>query len=337
MKKNRFLILIILFLIVIVKSFSQKLFTSVDTLRVKIGEPIHYYLQIEQKYDSKIIRSIINQLKKSKIELSSYLVDSNSLQNYICYDLNLISFESGEQVIPSFIFVIDNDSIKTTSYNIQIIETLVEENRTFQDIKNIEEVSLEFIERFLLYKNQIYIALGILILTLILYLIWKNYLKKKSRKTINSVSLLDRTIEKINQLKNKNYPERLKYRSFYIEFSHLVREYLSEYYFIPAKILLTDELLNFINRKQLISDHNYQFLSELLKISDSVKFAKFIPHRDVPIEQLEKFIQFIKDSKKKKEITKSRETISKKYEQFSILFSFLVFCFAFSSDIVDFS
>ncbi|MCB9203302.1 MAG: hypothetical protein H6604_09700 [Flavobacteriales bacterium] len=283
--------------------FSQKISTSVDTLQIKIGEPIKYTLKIHDKDIQNPIPYIKKELQDKNITLNSYLLDSiNKPKTYI---LNLTSFETGNQVIPAFAIPYKNDSLHTTSYKIRVQDIVVDENKPFEDIKNIEEVPLSFFDYLSKYSvylvgSLIFIAFGLLI-----YFVIKNL--KKASKSKTELSLYEKTILQINQLKQKKYIDDHKFRLFYIELSKIIREYTEERYQIPAKILLTNDLFDFINRKNILSKEDIESLKEIFLVSDSVKFAKFNPTAQTAEQHIKQTLHFVESSKQSKEIEELSE------------------------------
>lgn len=296
---------IVIFLFCILHSFSQNLvFTLIDTMKITIGEPINYSIKLHKKYYNAILINLIQKkLKKHHIDLNSYIIDSRTSKKYIYYNLMLTSFIPGTQIIPAFQWVVNKRCFTTCSYFINVLDIDIHLNKDYKDIKNIEIINFEFIYEFiyffLKYINYILFFLLCLIVCCVYYFFY--YTRNNQRSYI--ISNFNETIYKINQLKNKNYIEESKFRLFYIEFADIIREHLSSYYCIPAKMLFTEDLLTYIKLNNLVSTLYYEFLLDILKMADAVKFAKFIPDYYVCYQQLEQFISFVNECNQKDENT----------------------------------
>lgn len=297
MRGNYFLII---FLFCFLNIFSKNLiFTLIDNTKIKIGQPISYSLHLHKKYYTPfILNKIQNKLKTSNIEFQLYTIDSKRSKNYIYYNLILTSFIPGRQVIPSFDFIINNKLLKTSSYFITVLETQIDFNKPYRDIKNIENINFIFLYELLYYFFRYINYILLILVCIIFYCIYNKIFNKKNNKHSYNLASFNETIYKINQLKSKNYIEKLQFRLFYIEFSDLIREHFSFYYQIPAKMLFTEDLLYFIKLNNLVPELYYQLLLDILKISDAVKFAKFIPNHNLCVQQLEQFIDFVNKSNK---------------------------------------
>jgi hypothetical protein len=192
LKRIKFLVV---FLFVISLSFSQKLTTSIDTLSIKIGEEVTYSLEINQKVSESLINQINYQLKNSKIELNKYFIDNEDNKTKIV--LKFTSFETGKHIIPTFNLTIDNETLQTSSYQIEVLDVQVDENKPFEDIKPIVETPLNFWDYLKWYKTEIIFCILIILLIIFLWLYFKrkthiqikklkfHYIRKQSINLIN--------------------------------------------------------------------------------------------------------------------------------------------------------
>ena len=95
------------------------------------------------------------------------------------------------------------------------------------------------------------------------------------------------------QLKTKKLIENGEYRLFYIKLLEIIRDFLQNTYQIPADILLTDDLIDFIKKSHILSKENSNTLEEILTRGDLVKFAKNIPSSKMMQTDLENVENFI--------------------------------------------
>ena len=95
------------------------------------------------------------------------------------------------------------------------------------------------------------------------------------------------------QLKTQKLIESGENRLFYIKLLEIIRDFLQSKYQIPADILLTDDLIDFIKKSHILSKENSNTLEEILTRGDLVKFAKNIPSSKMMQTDLENVENFI--------------------------------------------
>ena len=301
LKRIKFLVI---FLFVISLSFSQKLTTSIDTLSIKIGEEVTYSLEINQKVSESLINQINYQLKNSKIELNKYFIDNEDNKTKIV--LKFTSFETGKHIIPTFNLTIDNETLQTSSYQIEVLDVQVDENKPFEDIKPIVETPLNFWDYLKWYKTEIIFCILIILLIIFLWL----YFKKKNTHSNQEIeiSLYKKTINQLNELKNNELISNSQFREVYIQLSEILRNYLTEKFNIPAKILLTNDLNEYLIREKIIESPQVEIIKNTLQTSDYVKFAKFIPTQELTKRHIQEAIDIIHLLEKQHEIHHLTET-----------------------------
>lgn len=293
-----------IFLLIITFSFGQKLTTSIDTISIKIGEEITYTLEINQKTNENLINQINFQLKNSKIELNKYFVDNKD--NKTKYLLKFTSFEAGKQTIPSFNININDEMLQTSPYQITVLDVQIDENKPFKDIKPIVETPLTFWDYLKWYKTEIIFCLLILLLIIFIWLYFKK--KKKSSNLDVKISIYEKTINQLNELNNKELTESHHFREVYIKLSEIVKNYLTEKFEIPAKVLLTKDLTEHLIHKRTFENSQIEIIKNALITSDYVKFAKFNPSTELTKQHIQQTINIINLLEKQQEIHHLTET-----------------------------
>lgn len=303
LKRIKFLVV---FLFVISLSFSQKLTTSIDTLSIKIGEEVTYTLEINQKVSESLINQINFQLKNSNIELNKYSIENKKGKTIII--IKLTSFEAGKHTIPTFNLNVGNEILQTVPYQITVLDIQVDENKPFEDIKPIVETPLTFWDYLKWYKMEIIFSILIILLIIFIWLYFKK--KKKKLNPETEISLYNKTILQLNKLNKKELTENYHFREVYIQLSEIVKNYLSEKFKIPAKLLLTKDLTNYLIHKKIIENAHIEIISNTLQTSDYVKFAKFNPTIELTKKHIQQTIEIINLLEKQQEI----EHLTEKFE-----------------------
>ena len=161
-----------------------------------------------------------------------------------------------------------------------------------------KEVELHFADYWDLYKFYVLLALIIIAIIILIIGIIKYGRKKKSSPKV----MTNQTLKELEKLKKKNYIENGNYRSFYIELIDITRSFISKQYNIPADVLLTDDLLDYIKNFNAITPESEKVLGDIFMRSDLVKFAKTIPTQEIMKNDIVEIRDFVKRSSKDLEI-----------------------------------
>lgn len=268
-------------------------FTTGDKLNLKIeltypSDAIIDVSQIKNYTTDEF--ELIDFQPKSKTELDG-VVSETIINEYLVFgekgehDLGPIVFS---YVINEEIKNFTSDSIKVVIHsilqgNISYIDSTGKQNTMPLDslkmvlpIKDIGEYKLSVTEKK-------YIISFIVLLIFIAVLIY--YFMKRKKKSAVQLEIKEKVViipahikalEKLNELKNKNYLSKGNFKEFAAELSLITRLFLEDRYLFPGAELptgeLKEEIVKYIEKTELL-----QGMHKLLEITDYVKFAKFIP------------------------------------------------------------
>jgi hypothetical protein len=83
-------------------------------------------------------------------------------------------------------------------------------------------------------------------------------------------------LRELDRIKAEKIWQKEKTKQYYSEVTDVLRTYIEDRFEIRAMEQTTDEILDsFRYRKDLLSEKNYQNLSQILSVADLVKFAKY--------------------------------------------------------------
>ncbi len=192
--------------------------------------------------------------------------------------LKITGFNPGKDTLPQLTFISSDkkDTVKTTPVVFTVKSLLKATNAKPEDIYS----------PFSMFNPLWLLYLLIPILGYITYLL----IVKRRGKTIpvKKVELppeplsqrLNKLWNKIENLLNKGY-----LKPFYITLSYILRLYLKETYNFPALEQTTSEI-RYSLKKRKVKERD-EFL-DLLNFADMVKFAKFIPDKEIATTHLKK-------------------------------------------------
>ena len=282
----------ILFFLLSTSLFAQKVTTSVDTTKNKIGAEFKLTIKTDVDTLSKVKFPEAKNFGALEV-IHSYKIDT--VRNGARYELikkyGLTQFDSGKYTIQRIPVLINgkpffSDSIKVEVNDIQV-DTL---KQKMYDIKDIAEVESP-IGTWWIYI-LIFFAIGIAG-----YFIYQ-FIKKRQNQPKAEVIVFKSPIEKattlLQQLEIKELWQKGEIKDYYSELTDIARNYIEEEINIPAMESTTSELIDGLrkaakHKKLKLSNETVENLEKVLKQADLVKFAKVKP-LDFEIEEDKKRI-----------------------------------------------
>ena len=282
----------ILFFLLSTSLFAQKVTTSVDTTKNKIGAEFKLTIKTDVDTSSKVKFPEAKNFGALEV-IHSYKIDT--VRNGARYELikkyGLTQFDSGKYTIQRIPVLINgkpffSDSIKVEVNDIQV-DTL---KQKMYDIKDIAEVESP-IGTWWIYI-LIFFAIGIAG-----YFIYQ-FIKKRQNQPKAEVIVFKSPIEKattlLQQLEIKELWQKGEIKDYYSELTDIARNYIEEEINIPAMESTTSELIDGLRKaakqkKLKLSNETVENLEKVLKQADLVKFAKVKP-LDFEIEEDKKRI-----------------------------------------------
>jgi hypothetical protein len=283
--------LYILFLFLSTSLFAQKVTTSIDSTKKKIGAEFKLTLKTEVDTTSKVVFPNVKNIGNLEV-INSYKIDT--IKNGGRYELikkyGLTQFDSGKYAIPRLPIIINGKTIYSDSLQLEINDVKVDTlKQKMYDIKDIAPAESE--------SNWWKYLLVIIMVSGIGYLIyWFVKIRKPEIKPIEIVykTPIEKATSLLQILEKKELWQKGEIKSYYSELTDIARIYIEEEIHIPAMESTTSELIialrNVAKQKKLkLSRETLENLEKVLKHADLVKFAKSQP-MDFEIEEDKKRI-----------------------------------------------
>ena len=272
--------LYILFLLVSTSLFAQKVTTSIDKAKNKIGAEFQLTLKTEVDTLSKV--KFPNAKNFGALEvIQSYKMDT--IKKNDRYELikkyGLTQFDSGKYTIPSLKVFINGKPILTDSIKVEVNAVVVDTlKQKMYDIKDIAQVESP------LGSWWIYFLL-LLAIAVIGFFVYRFIKKRQTREKVEVVvykSPIEKATSLLQQLETKELWQKGEVKSYYSELTEIARNYIEEEINIPAMESTTSELIeglrNAAKQKKLkLSAETVSNLERVLMQADLVKFAKSKP------------------------------------------------------------
>jgi hypothetical protein len=282
----------ILFCLLSTSLFAQKVSTSVNTTKNKIGAEFKLTLKTDVDTLSKVKFPEAKSFGALEV-IESYKIDTvkNGARYQLIKKYGLTQFDSGRYVIPKIPVLINgkvafSDSIKVEVNNVKV-DTL---KQKMYDIKGITQVDSPL--------GSWWIYLLVLLALAVAGLFIYKYIKKRQREPKAEEIVFKSPIEKattlLQLLERKELWQKGEIKHYYSELTDIARNYIEEEIHIPAMESTTSELIEALRKaskqkKLKLSNETVENLEKVLKQADLVKFAKVKP-LDFEIEEDKKRI-----------------------------------------------
>ena len=259
---------------------------SVDKNKILIGEPISLIIEENVSTTRKPIYFQIDSIQHFEFLAKPRFdtINSNNITT-IKEIYKITSFDSGHWLIPSFIF---SKKIKTLALPIDVVFSAFDPNQPYHDIKGNLEVNP------VKEKNDWWLYIGAAATIIVMIIIWLLTRKKKpSISPEESIDPYKEAMQSLKQIKKKN----ISGKEYYSEIVNIFRQYVALKKNIQSFQKTTDDL---VLQLQILKMNKEQFaqLTDILRLSDWVKFAKYIPSKEddqIIFETIKNSIQSIEE------------------------------------------
>jgi hypothetical protein len=272
--------LYLLFILLTTTLFAQqKVVTSIDTTKNKIGAEFKLTLKTSVDTLSKVVFPKLKNIGALEV-IQSYPIDTIKKDDR--YELikkyGLTQFDSGKYTIPSIRILINNKAFLTDSIKVEVANVEVDTLRQkMYDIKDIVKAQDSWGDWWK------YLLVLLLIIGIGAFIYW--YTKIRQKKKIEE-EIYKTPIEKatslLNNLEKKELWQHGEIKAYYSELTDIARNYIEEAIEIPAMESTTSELIEglktaSLKKKMKLSKETIENLFVVLKQADLVKFAKSQP------------------------------------------------------------
>jgi len=271
--------------------FAQKVTTSIDTTRNKIGAEFKITLKATVNNKDKVVFPKAKNFGALEV-INSYKIDTIKTNDRweLIKKYGVTQYDSGKFTIPRIAILINgkptfSDSLKVEVFNVKV-DTLKQKMYDVKDIAKVETFS-----NWWKYLLVILLLIGIAALA---YWLIKKYQSRPQEEEIIYTSPIEKATSLLQKLESKELWQKGEVKSYYSELTNIARNYIEEEIEIPAMESTTSELIACLrrvaNQKKLkLSAATLENLEMVLMQADLVKFAKVKP-LDYEIEEDKKRI-----------------------------------------------
>jgi hypothetical protein len=282
----------ILFLLLSLFGYSQKVETKIDKTTAKIGSQINYILKTTVDTATVVKFPAVKNFGALEV-IRSYKIDTIDKDDK--YELikkyGLTQFDSGRYVIPKMPILFGKIPAYSDTVSVHITDVAVDTLK--QKMFDIKPIANEDSKIGNWWKWLLGILLVVGIAALIYYLIKRNQDRKLNK--IEFKTPIEKAVGMLQLLEKKQLWQKGEVKNYYVELTDIAREYIEEVVEIPAKESTTAELIAamkkaVVDKKLKLNSESVLALEKVLKQADLVKFAKVLP-QDFEITNDQKSIE----------------------------------------------
>ena len=284
---NKSFLFLLLFLLAGGKMVAQQTLIDVkiDSAAILIGEQTVLHLTVTTDKDKLVQIVIPNDTLMRGVEvLSLSKADSSVIENdrlLIKQDILITSFDSSLYLLPPLKVIDGVDTVYSNQVALKVstIPVNVDKPEEFYDIKDIWKPPFVLAD----YYPLIYgILLALFLICVIAYII-KRIRNKQSlipfKKPEPKLPPHEQAIKELDEIKQQKLWQQGRSKEYYTLITETLRRYIVDRFDINAMEMTSGEILDII-RKQHEADSVYEYLKQILNLSDFVKFAKMNPLPD---------------------------------------------------------
>jgi len=309
---------------------------SIDSTMLMLGDQTDLHLQVTHEASEQVQMPAFGETLQDGIEIvDKTIVDTLTLPDgriRLNQYLTLTSFKDSLFVIEPIAVASGEDTFWTESMALNVVQPFeVDTTLAINDIKDIERAPIWWwgIIRWIL------LAIGLLLLAVGLYYLWRWYVKnRKPEEEVIAPELLrpadEVALEKLDEIKATKIWKDGKVKEYQTELTDVVREYISRRFDVQSTEKTSDETLRELKPLLLSASLNdgmsaasplndgkalYERLKKMLQLADLVKFAKWHTTPDENESALLTAYDFVNSTKLSDQSDESDQSDNKEEEE----------------------
>ncbi len=288
------------------KAQQIKATASLDSAQILIGDQVKLFLEIDhpKSVDVRfpVVPDTIVDLVEviSRTDIDTFDLDDEKFMKQI-RSYTITCFDSGSYRIPPYWFTVDMDgnvdSIPSNGVSLHVYSMQIDTTKGPTDIKMPYGAPLTL-------KEVTPYILGVILIGAIIFFLLYSIKRKKNNLPIFARPEKPKepahiiAIRELDRIKAEKVWQKGKTKQYYSEVTDALRTYIEDRFKIRAMEQTSDETIeNFRIQKGLLDEKNFANLSQILKLADLVKFAKYQPLPDDDNLSLVNAYFFVNDTK----------------------------------------
>ena len=231
----------------------------------------------------------------SNIKIDTLNLGSGMIQ--INYAIPVQAFDSGTYRLPSFVYVSGNDSIRSNHVTFNVVPVNVTAEDPISGYAGVAEPEgkrfYDFIPDWILDFWWIFIILAVLIILSL----WGMTRYRKTGVILPSKPMPtpnEKAMSALMTLKERKLWEKGMEKEYFTDLTDILRTYLFERFGINAMEMTTRQILSQLNESDI--KHKKDYINQILKVADFVKFAKVRPLPADNIASFDNAVKFVEET-----------------------------------------
>jgi len=269
---------------------SQNVTANIESDSILIGKELFYTIDIDMEKAESIIFPDSTSFVPFEL-ISETKVDTTVIENGLRFSkkYGIISFDEGDYVIPKIKIQIGDKSFSTDSKKITV--NLVQVDTTKQGLYEIKSSYDKFssFEIFKLTLSNNYPVIIFIIFLILLIIYFKSKILRFFNPLLNikpSLRPIELVVKRLSDLEKVNIDSREGVKLFYSDLTFYLRTFFEKEVYDRALESTTRELIQGLNnvseiKSFPISKKSVNRIEEIFNRADLVKFAKFLPEKNI--------------------------------------------------------
>ena len=269
---------------------SQNVTANIESDSILIGKELFYTIDIDMEKAENIVFPDSTSFVPFEL-ISETKVDTIIIENGLRFSkkYGIISFDEGDYVIPKIKIQIGDKLFSTDSKKITV--NLVQVDTTKQGLYEIKPIYDKFsaFEIFKLTLSNNYPVIIFIIFLILLIIYFKSKILRFFNPLLNikpSLRPIELVIKRLGDLEKVNIDSREGVKLFYSDLTFYLRSFFEKEVYNRALESTTRELIQGLNnvseiKSFPISKKSVNRIEEIFKRADLVKFAKFLPEKNI--------------------------------------------------------
>ena len=286
---------------------------STDTTAYKIGDYIHYAIQINADKELTITGPVVSDTLAGMEMISQQnpLKEEKDSRQVITYAYTFSKYDSSNVTVPPvqvYYKAIGDTSERVITTNEVYFTVRPLKVNVKEDIKNVKDplrIPLDW--RWVVF----WILIGVIVLAAAYY-VYKRYQKRKAEyvpeKIVIKVPPHVTALNSLRTLREKQLWQKGMIKEYHSEITEIIRRYFEERFNLPALEMTSGEAVDEL-RKRIGTEAIIEDTTNFLSNADLVKFAKYKPLASVNEEMMKQAEDIVHKTK-----TEAKETVSEVIE-----------------------
>jgi hypothetical protein len=255
---------------------APRVHATLDKTRILIGEPIQLMLEATVPGNAPLVWPILDSLphfefiEKGKVD-SAIHPDGRYYRQY----LTVTSFDSGFHAIPRLPFVAGLKRSFTDSVRIEVDYSKFDPKQDYHDIRDIIDIPNPYVH----WIGWVVGFITLSSLALVIWLVAKRYRSPNMSEPVvvePRLSPYEEALKQLEELAGQAAWENGPVKAYYTRLNDILRLFLLRRFGIASLVETNDELIGQV-RSLHLGNESFSRLTETLRMSDFVKFAKYQP------------------------------------------------------------